>query len=91
MSAPIAERRANRRRFLAYLYRCSEEELSEYQDGYEVAEILGLARPDAERIVRYLEDHGFVVKSGTGMVVRITARGIDHVEEEADGEGGIST
>ena len=80
MSDRLAERRANRARFLAYLYRCSEEELSEYQDGYEVAASLGLDRADAERIVRYLEDHGHVVKSGTGMVVRITARGIDHVE-----------
>ncbi len=80
MSDPVAGRRANRRRFLEHLYRCSEEDLSEYQDGYEVAHLLGLGRPDAERIVRYLEDHGFVAKSGTGMVVRITARGIDHVE-----------
>jgi DNA-binding MarR family transcriptional regulator len=83
MSDAIAARRAARVRFLEHLYRCSEEELSEYQDGYEVAAALGLERTDAERIVRYLEDHGFVVKSGTGMVVRITARGIDHVEAEA--------
>jgi hypothetical protein len=80
VSDAVAERRANRRRFLEHLYRCSEEGLTEYQDGYEAAALLGLARPDAERIVRYLEDHGFVVKSGVGMVVRITARGIDEVE-----------
>ncbi len=83
MSGAVAERRARRRRFLEHLYRCSEEEETEYQDGYEAADLLGLTRVDAERIVRYLEDHGFVAKSGTGMVVRITARGIDHVEEGA--------
>jgi CTP-dependent riboflavin kinase len=81
MSGEIAARRANRRRFLEHLYRCSEEELTEYQDGYEVAAHLGLGRADAERIVRYLEDHGHVAKSGAGMVVRITAKGIDAVEE----------
>jgi CTP-dependent riboflavin kinase len=83
VTAPIEERRANRRRFLEELYRASEESLTEYRDGYEIAETLSLSRLDAERIVRYLEDHGFVAKSGTGMVVRITARGIDHVESGA--------
>ena len=84
MNDDIRLRREGRRRFLEHLYRCSEEQSTEYQDGYDVAGELGMTRQDAERIVRYLEDHGFVVKTGTGMVVRITARGIDHVEE---GEG----
>ena len=81
MTNPIRQRREHRRRFLEFLYRASEEESTEYRDGYEVAEELEIPRQDAERIVRYLEDHGFVTKSGrTGMVVRITAHGIDHVE-----------
>lgn len=81
MSDEIRRRRENRRRFLEHLYRCSEEETTEYQDGYEVAEALEISRQDAERIVRYLEDHAFVTKTGrTGLVLRITAPGIDHVE-----------
>lgn len=81
MSDAFRERRENRRRFLEYLYRCSEEEDTEYRDGYEVADELGIHRQDAERIVRYMEDHGFVIKTGrTGLVLRITAAGIDHVE-----------
>lgn len=81
MSDAVRARRENRRRFLDYLYRCSEEEDTEYRDGYEVADELGISRQDAERIVRYLEDHGFVTKTGrTGLVLRITAAGIDHVE-----------
>ena len=81
MSDEIRRRRENRRRFLEQLYRSSEEESTEYQDGYEVAEALGIGRQDAERIVRYLEDHAFVTKTGrTGLVLRITAQGIDHVE-----------
>ena len=84
MSDAIRARRENRRRFLASLYRASEEEDTEYQDGYEVAEALDITRQDAERIVRYLEDHGFVTKTGrTGLVLRITAAGIDHVETAA--------
>jgi biotin operon repressor len=81
VSEAIRARRENRRRFLDYLYRCSEEEATEYRDGYEVADELGISRQDAERIVRYLEDHGYVIKTGrTGLVLRITAAGIDHVE-----------
>lgn len=83
MSDEIRRRRENRRRFLEHLYRASEEGSTEYNDGYDVAEALEIPRQDAERIVRYLEDHGFVAKTGrTGMVVRITAQGIDHVESQ---------
>jgi CTP-dependent riboflavin kinase len=79
----VRRRRENRRRFLEVLYRYSEEESTEYVDGYDVGEQLGIPRQDAERIVRYLEDQGFVLKTGrTGLVLRITARGIDAVETE---------
>jgi biotin operon repressor len=88
MSDAVRARRENRRRFLDYLYRCSEEESTEYRDGYEVADELGISRQDAERIVRYLEDHGYVIKTGrTGLVLRITAAGIDHVESAVEDEG----
>lgn len=84
MTDHIRQRRENRRRFLEHLYRCSEEQSTEYQDAYEVGDELGIGRQDAERIVRYLEDHGFVTKTGrTGLVLRITAHGIDHVEATA--------
>jgi CTP-dependent riboflavin kinase len=87
VSDAVRARRENRRRFLEFLYRCSEEEDTEYRDGYEVADELGISRQDAERIVRYLEDHGFVTKTGrTGLVLRITAAGIDHVERSAAGD-----
>lgn len=87
MSDAIRARREKRRRFLEHLYRCSEEESTEYRDGYEVADDLEISRQDAERIVRYLEDHGFVLKTGrTGLVLRITAAGIDHVEAAAQEE-----
>ena len=81
MSDHVRARRENRRRFLELLYDASESGDSEYLDAYELAEQLGLARQDAERIVRYHEDHGFVTLTGRhGLTVRITARGIDHVE-----------
>jgi CTP-dependent riboflavin kinase len=81
VSDDVRRRRELRRRFLERLYAQSEAGESEYLDGYELAAELGLARQDAERIVRYHEDHGFVRKSGShGLTVRITAQGIDHVE-----------
>lgn len=81
MTDEIGRRRENRRRFLEHLYEASERGDSEYLDGYELAAELDLSRQDAERIVRYHEDHGFVLKTGRhGLTVRITAQGTDHVE-----------
>lgn len=77
----VRRRRESRRRFLEALYRSSEEEGSVYEDGYAVAEALGLSRADAERIARYLEDLGYVKNTGgTGLTLRITAQGIDWLE-----------
>ena len=87
MTAPgdaVSRRRELRRRFLEALYQRSEEGESEYQDGYELGAELGMTRQDAERVVRYHEDHGFVRKTGShALTVRITAQGIDHVETGA--------
>ena len=88
-SDEVRRRREQRARFLAVLYERSEAGESEYQDGYELAGELGMSRQDAERVVRYHEDHGFIRKSGShGLTVRITAQGIDHVEEEEEEDGG---
>jgi len=77
----VRERRANRHRFLERLYRSSEEEGVVYEDGYAIAEELGLSRQDAERIARYHEDHGHLKNmGGPGLTLRITAQGIDHIE-----------
>ena len=80
----VRRRREDRRRFLERLYRSSEEEGAVYEDGYAVAEALGLSRGDAERIARYYEDLGYVKNTGgTGLTLRITAQGIDHLEAGA--------
>ena len=77
----VRRRREDRRRFLERLYRSSEEEGIVYEDGYEIAEELGLTRTDAERIARYHEDHGFLKNTGgSGLTLRITALGIDYIE-----------
>lgn len=81
MTDEIRTRRAHRQRFLEQLYDASEHGDSEYMDGYALADELQLSRQDAERIVRYHEDHGFILKTGRhGLTVRITAQGIDYVE-----------
>jgi CTP-dependent riboflavin kinase len=80
----VRRRREDRRRFLERLYRSSEEEGVVYEDGYEVAEELGLSRTDAERIARYHEDHGHVKgMGGAGLTLRITAAGIDFIESSS--------
>lgn|GEM_PF-1060221 len=80
----VRRRREDRLRFLERLYRSSEEEGVVYEDGYALAEELGLSRMDAERIARYHEDHGYLKNmGGTGLTLRITARGIDFVESGA--------
>ena len=86
MSDEIRRRRESRRKVLELLYACSEDDgESEFRDGYEMAAELGLSRQEAERIVRYLEDHGWVRKAGShGMTLRITAAGIDHVETSTE-------
>lgn len=77
----VRRRREDRRRFLERLYRSSEEQGVVYEDGYDIAGELGLSRADAERIARYHEDHGYVKgMGGSGLTLRITARGIDFVE-----------
>ncbi len=81
MTDEIRARRENRQRFLYRLYQLSEEDIEVYAEGYEIAAELGLSREEAERIARYHEDHGFVKKiGGSGLSLRITARGIDHIE-----------
>ena len=86
-SEVVRRRRENRWRFLERLYRSSEEDGAVYEDGYAVAEELGLTRQDAERIARYHEDHGYVKSmGGPGLTLRITAQGIDHVESGAGPE-----
>lgn len=63
------------------LYDLSEGGTEVYAEGYDICSDLGLSRQDAERIVRYHEDHGYITNtSGVGLSVRITARGIDAVE-----------
>lgn len=77
----IRARRAQRWSFLVRLYEAAEDEGAPYVDGFELAADLGLDRAAAERIARYLEDHGYVKNtSGNDLVLRITARGIDYVE-----------
>jgi len=79
----VLRRKENRRLFLQRLYELSEESTEVYEDGYAIAEDLGLSRQDAERIARYFEDYGYVKNTGgSALVLRITAPGIDHVEGE---------
>jgi hypothetical protein len=79
--ALLRQRRLDRHRFLAALYARSDADVGAYEDGRDLADGLGIPLPEAERIVRYLEERGFVQHlGGGGLTLRITAAGIDHVE-----------
>jgi hypothetical protein len=79
--AAVRRRREDRVRFLHALYTRSDADVGAYEDGREIADQLGIPVPEAERIVRYHEERGFIQHlGGGGLTLRITARGIDHVE-----------
>lgn len=77
----IRRRRAARTAFLKRLYTASEGDVGAFQDAREIGDQVGVPVAEAERIVRYFEDRGFLRQSGGGgLIVRLTAAGVDHVE-----------
>jgi CTP-dependent riboflavin kinase len=78
--ATVRKRRQDRLRFLHRLYEIGDADVGAFQDGREIADSLNVPLDEAERIVRYLEDHGYLFRSGGGLTVRITAEGVDYLE-----------
>lgn len=82
----VQQRQSDRWRFLLRLYEASAADVGAFQDGSDLADELGIPAAEAGRIIRYFEDRGFVRQAGGGgLVVRITADGIDHVEARSGG------
>lgn len=77
----LAARRADRHRFLRRLYELSDADVSSFHDGREIADELGIPMVEAERIIRYFEERGYLRHvAGGGLTLRITVDGIDQVE-----------
>jgi DNA-binding MarR family transcriptional regulator len=79
-AAAVRRRRQDRLRFLHRLYEIGDADVGAFQDGREIADSLNVPLDEAERIVRYLEDHGYLRRSGGELTVRITAEGVDYLE-----------
>jgi DNA-binding MarR family transcriptional regulator len=75
------QRRQTRSRFLHRLYQLGDADVGAFLDGREIADDLQIPLPEAERIIRYYEERGYLRHAGGGgLTLRITAEGIDYVE-----------
>ena len=81
METDYRDRRERRIRLLRSLYGRTDADVRVYEDAHEIADELGIEHAEVPRIVAYLEERGFIVATGaTGATIRITADGIDRVE-----------
>jgi DNA-binding MarR family transcriptional regulator len=59
--------------------------VSEFVNGYDLAEHLGIDRAETAKLFSYFEEKGFIkVDDHREGTLRITAAGIDHVEENEE-------
>jgi hypothetical protein len=77
----VAERRRNRLRLLRLVYDRTSADVASFLDGHEVADELGMPHDEVGGMIRYFEELGFLKHiGGGGLMIRITAAGIDQVE-----------
>lgn len=78
----LKARKQRRLDFLRALYETVDGDVNEFVHGFEIASAVGADDTEAKRIMAYFEEKSFIViddhKAG---VIRITADGIDSVEE----------
>ncbi len=79
----IEARRRQRAAFLSRLYDTVDGDVSAFVSAWDIADEIGMDRAEARRVVEYFAEKGLVHvddhRSGT---VRLTAAGVDHVEDE---------
>ena len=79
-----SERRRLRTAFLRRLYDVVDSSVSEFVCAYDIGGELGLSQDDARKVMEYHEEKGFLFVDDHKMgIIRITARGVDEVEEAA--------
>jgi hypothetical protein len=86
----LADRRRNRARLLRLVYDRTDADVASFLDGRELADELGIGHAEVGSMVRYFEELGCLKHiGGGGLMVRITAEGIDQVESGSpDGSPG---
>lgn len=78
----IQNRRRLRTAFIVRLYETVDASVSEFVSAFEVADSVRLERNEARSVIEYFEEKGYLkVDDHRSGIVRITAAGIDHVEE----------
>lgn len=84
----IEERRRQRAAFLSRLYDVVDGDVSTFVSAWDVAEEVGMDASEARRVVAYFGEKGLVhVDDHRAGTVRLTAAGVDHVEEGRTGQG----
>jgi hypothetical protein len=78
---PLARRRRERARLLRLVYDRSDADVATFLDAFELADELGIEHHEVGRLVRYFEERGLLKHlGGGGLMIRITAEGIDEIE-----------
>jgi len=68
--------------FIVRLYENVDASVSEFVNAFEIAAAIGMDETEARRVIEYFEEKGYLkVDDHRSGVVRITAAGVDHVEE----------
>ena len=78
----IEQRRRQRAQFLDRLYDEVDADVSTFVSAWEVATAIGIGEADARRVLEYFAEKGFVhVDDHRAGTVRLTAAGLDHIED----------
>lgn len=79
----LTARRQRREAFLRKLYEDVDGGVSEFVDGFAIAAELGAEPAEAKRIIAYFEEKALLKVDDHKMgIVRLTAAGVDAVEED---------
>ena len=79
----IEQRRRQRREFLQRLYDEVDADVSRFVSAWEIASAVGIGEADARRLLEYFGEKGYLhVDDHRAGTVRLTAAGLDHIEEQ---------
>lgn len=78
----LKARRERRRAFIESLYELVDGDINEFVPGFEIAQRVGADDNEARRIMAYFEEKGLIlVDDHKAGIIRLTADGVDYVEE----------
>jgi hypothetical protein len=82
MREEIERRRRQRAQFLMRLYDVVDANVSTFVSAWEIAASIEMGEDEARHVIDYYDEKGFLfVDDHRAGTVRLTAAGVDHVEE----------